>query len=413
MPSRGLSLGVLWKSEIIYDEVDVLIAATAEVDEDRLAWVFLGQFHGVGDGVGAFEGGDDAFEAAELVEGVDGFLVVGIDVVHALLAFEHAVLWANSWVVESAGDRVDGRGFALFILQQQALEAVDDAWRTEVHGTGVVACLVGATGWLDSVEGGFAVAEKGGENAHGVAAAADTGEDVIGQLACHFVELLACFDADDALKVAYHHGEGVGSDDGADAVDGVDRVLEVGLECGVDGFLECAKSVTDRDDFRAEDFHAYDVWVLLFDIDLAHMDFALEAEVGGCGSEGDSVLAGSGFGDETLLAHVFGEKGFAHAMVELVGAGVVQVFALEVDASAVGFGKALAIVDRGGASLEVFADAAQLGDEGVRFADVVVGIGDPIHFDLEVGRNEAASEFAELACCIWGGFKIVAHSFFS
>ena len=51
-------------------------------------------------------------------------------------------------------------------------------------------------------------------------------------------------------------------------------------------------------------------------------------------------------------------------MVKLVGAAVVEVFALKVNLGlAQVIGHALAMVNRGGAALELFADTAQLVDE--------------------------------------------------
>jgi hypothetical protein len=41
------------------------------------------------------------------------------------------------------------------------------------------------------------------------------------------------------------------------------------------------------------------------------------------------MLAGAGFGDDAGLAHALGEQDLADAVVDLVRAGVVQLFALE------------------------------------------------------------------------------------
>lgn len=48
-----------------------------------------------------------------------------------------------------------------------------------------------------------------------------------------------------------------------------------------------------------------------------------------CG--GHTVLAGSRFGDDPLLAHAERQQGLAKRVVDLVSAGVVQVFALQPD----------------------------------------------------------------------------------
>ena len=49
------------------------------------------------------------------------------------------------------------------------------------------------------------------------------------------------------------------------------------------------------------------------------------------GGGGDAVLAGAGLRDDAALAHALREQPLAEAVVDLVRAGVEQVFALEID----------------------------------------------------------------------------------
>ena len=63
----------------------------------------------------------------------------------------------------------------------------------------------------------------------------------------------------------------------------------------------------------------------------AHVDGALEPEPRGHRRHGDAVLAGTGFGDQALLAHTQREQRLPQRVVELVRAGMAQVLALEVD----------------------------------------------------------------------------------
>ena len=73
---------------------------------------------------------------------------------------------------------------------------------------------------------------------------------------------------------------------------------------------------------------------LAADVFFAHVDDAVEAEMGTGGGGGDAVLAGAGFGDHAALAHPQREQRLAERVVDFVGAGVVEVFALEPDLSA-------------------------------------------------------------------------------
>ncbi len=64
--------------------------------------------------------------------------------------------------------------------------------------------------------------------------------------------------------------------------------------------------------------------------------------------------AGAGFGDDAGLAHAAGHQGLADAVVDLVRAGVVQVFALEPDLRPAQFARpARGMVDRAGPADEV------------------------------------------------------------
>ena len=284
-------------------------------------------------------------------------------ILHAAAILEEGVFGADGGVVEAGGNGIDGKGFAFVVLQEVGVEAVQHAFLAVGHAGGVVAHSGAAAEGFHAVD--FAgVGEEAGENAHGVGAAADAGGDDVGDVAGHVVELLAGFDADHALEVAHHHGEGVGADDRADAVDLRDGVGHVGLEAGVHGFFEGFEAEGDGDDIRAEQLHAGDVGGLFGDVHFAHVDVTFQAKIGGGGGQGHAVLAGAGFGDEFFLAEVGGEESFAHAVVQFVGAGVVEVFALEVNLRGAEMaGEAFGMIDGGGASLEVFADGAQFRDE--------------------------------------------------
>jgi hypothetical protein len=54
-----------------------------------------------------------------------------------------------------------------------------------------------------------------------------------------------------------------------------------------------------------------------------------QTEARGDGGGRGAVLAGAGLGDDALLAHAAREQGLAEAVVQLVGAEVVEVLPLE------------------------------------------------------------------------------------
>ena len=163
------------------------------------------------------------------------------------------------------------------------------------------------------------------------------------------------------------------------------------------------------DDVGAEDLHAHDVGVLLGDVHRAHVDVAGQAEVGRRRGHGHAVLARAGLGDDALLAHVLREHDLAHAMVDLVGAGVVEVLALEEDVAAELLAQVAAIVDGRGAALEVAADAPQLGDEVEGAADGVIGLRDLLHLLLEALRHVHAAVGAEVTVFVGIILEVGAH----
>ena len=69
---------------------------------------------------------------------------------------------------------------------------------------------------------------------------------------------------------------------------------------------------------------------LALDVARAHVHDAGEAEQGGDRRRRDAVLAGTGLGDQALFTEPFCKQTLAKHVVDLVGAGVRQIFALQV-----------------------------------------------------------------------------------
>ena len=98
----------------------------------------------------------------------------------------------------------------------------------------------------------------------------------------------------------------------------------------------------DAADFGAQQAHAEDVEFLPAHVFGAHVDDALEAEQRADRGGGDAMLSGAGLGDDAMLAHALDQQRLSEAVVDLVRAGVKQVFALEINLCAAQFfGQAL------------------------------------------------------------------------
>ena len=89
-----------------------------------------------------------------------------------------------------------------------------------------------------------------------------------------------------------------------------------------------------RLDGGAQQAHSEDVEGLTAHVFGAHVDDALQAEARTHGGGGHAVLTSPGFGNDPLFAHAQGQQRLAKGVVDLVGAGVVEVLALEPDAGA-------------------------------------------------------------------------------
>ena len=201
----------------------------------------------------------------------------------------------------------------------------------------MLAAVEALTGGFDADQARVLVRDVGVEDAHGVAATAHAGDDGIrlrggnalrGQ---HLGHLRQAFGADHALEVAHHHRVGVRAGHGADDVEGVVHVGHPVAHGFVQRVLQRLAAGFDRDHGGAQQLHAVDVGRLAFHVLGAHVDHAFQPVACADGGRGHAVLAGAGLGDDARLAHALGEHGLADHVVDLVRAGVVEVFALQID----------------------------------------------------------------------------------
>ena len=76
---------------------------------------------------------------------------------------------------------------------------------------------------------------------------------------------------------------------------------------------------------------------MALDVFRAHVHHALQAVARADGGSGHAVLARAGFGNDARLAHAPRQHGLADDVVDFVRAGVVQIFALQVNLRAAQF----------------------------------------------------------------------------
>ena len=216
---------------------------------------------------------------------------------------------------------------------------------------------------------------------------------------------------DDALEVAHHLRERVRAHHRADGIEEMDRVFHVLLEGAVHRVLEGARTARHGHQLAAQNFHLGDVGVLLGDVDLAHVDFALDTHQRTGRRQRHPMLASARFGQHLGLAHVLGQQRLAQAVVDFVRPGVVQVFALQVDVrAALAIGQTLGIKNRAGPTHVVRVQICQFFLKGRGLADLFVGDVDIVHHGLELGGKNLPAVLAKVALTVGHFQKLLCHA---
>ena len=259
---------------------------------------------------------------------------------------------------------------AVLILQQIGLVAVQDAGRAAGQAGGML-LLQALARRLDTEHLDVGIVEEGVEQADGVAAAADRGDQQIGQATGAGLHLRLGLGADHALEIAHQFRIGMRTGGGADNVKGVVDIGDPVAQRLVHRVLQGARAAFHADHFGTQQFHAEHIGRLPLHVARAHIDDAGQAEARGNGGGGHAMLARAGLGDDAGLAHAHGEQDLAHAIVDLVRAGVIQLVALEPDlrafprrgAFAHMIGQALGIIKRAWAPDIMFQQIVELRPE--------------------------------------------------
>ena len=160
----------------------------------------------------------------------------------------------------------------------------------------------------------------------------------------------------------------------------------------------------DGADFGTHQAHPGDVEGLALHVHLAHVNDAFHAEAGADGGGGDAMLAGSGFRDDAFFPESFGEQDLAERVVDLVGTGVEQVLAFQVNLRAAEqFGPAFGEVERSRAADVVVKQVIEFRLEcGVVFRGLV-GSCEFLKWGHQGFRHKHAAELAEVAGGIRNG----------
>jgi hypothetical protein len=187
-------------------------------------------------------------------------------------------------------------------------------------------------GRLDADDPHALVVEEAAEQPDRVRAAPDARHHGVGKPPLGGKDLLARLATDHGLELPDELRIGVRPHARADHVVGGLDVGDPVADRLARGLFQRPRPELDGEHLGAEQVHALDVRLLALHVLGAHEDHALEAEARAHGRGRDAVLAGSRLRDDALLAQPAGHEGLPEGIVDLVRAGVAQVFALEVDA---------------------------------------------------------------------------------
>ena len=224
----------------------------------------------------------------------------------------------------------------------------------------------------------------------------------------HIRHLGDAFFANHALKIAHHHRVGVGTRHGADDVESVVNIGYPVTHGFVQRVFEGLAARLHRHHRGTQELHAVDIRALTFHIFAAHINHALQAVTCTNGGGGHAVLSCAGLCNHTGFAHAFGQHGLANGVVDLVRAGVIQVFTFQVNLRATHLAAdASGMVDGGGATHKMRQLGFELGDKsGVV---LVLGVGVFQLFDGMGQRfaDKTAAVNAKVAAGV--GLLVVRH----
>ena len=130
----------------------------------------------------------------------------------------------------------------------------------------------------------------------------------------------------------------------------------------VDGIFERRRARGHTAYFGAQQAHAINVQLLPPHVGFAHVDDAFHAEESANRGRGDAVLPGAGLRHNPALAHAPRQQTLAQAVIDLVRAGVQQVFAFQINlCTAKLLAKASRVIQRCGTTRIICQQVIQLG----------------------------------------------------
>src|SRR5262245_35061246 len=146
----------------------------------------------------------DAFLTGEPLERDERIRIADPRVFGARSVVQPRVLGTDGGVIETGRDRMGQFDIAILVLQHVATSALEDAAAAAGESRGMLAGLNAIPARLDTNQPNGAIIDERIEDAHGVAATADAGDDGVRKAPERVETLTASFLADDRLELAHH-----------------------------------------------------------------------------------------------------------------------------------------------------------------------------------------------------------------
>ena len=352
--------------------------------------------------MGTFQGGDDTFQFRQFVGGADGFIIINSKYDGTFLCSQIGMHGADTRVIQSGRDRVGLFDLAVFVLDDVSACTVNDSHLSEGDGSGSHTCIYSFTTGFGEDDLHAAIVDIMVNGSGGIATTTYTSDKIVGAVTAFFLnELLFDFLADDGLQASHHVGIRMRTDCGTDDVVGIGRMTTPVADCLVGSIFQRHISGSDGDDGCTQHLHFFYIDMLAFYIRFSHVDDAFHVHQGTYGGSSYSVLSGTGFGDDAMLAHAACQKNLSDSVVNLVSSCMVQVFTFEVELAAILFGKPAGIVEWGRTSYVVTQQLVELLLEIFALQYFEIGVLQLFHTLVEYFGNICSTEFSVITILIY------------
>ena len=174
------------------------------------------------------------------------------------------------------------------------------------------------------------------DGACSIGASTHTSHEIVGIVTSHFLAKLPLeFFGDNRLQAGHHIGIRMRTDCGANDVERVGRMAAPVANSLVGGILERTVATLDGINLSTEHLHSLHVDMLTLNIESTHIDTTWHIHQRTDSSSSHSMLTCTCLGHNACLAHALGYQDLPDGIVDLVGTGMVEVLALQIELAAI------------------------------------------------------------------------------